>query len=317
MNIGDKVRLMHGQEEGIITRFLDRNLVEVEIEDGFTIPVLQKELVVIAKEEKNYFREQQATKSTTKASAVKEIISEKGIYLSFLPVNDEKLSLHLVNNTDFIILASVSLEEKTNQYGIFADKLDSKSAAKINNWMIKDFDKWSPLFLQIIYHRSNYFSLKQPLLKKVTFRAASFFKKKSNTPILNKDGYVIQIDENQKTVDPDELKERFFAHSHFENKDHQQPKVEKVVDLHIEKLTRDFQNLGNEEILKLQLDYFEKKLDVAIRAGLDEITFIHGIGNGILRQNIHKILSQSPHISFYKDAMKEKFGFGATLVKIK
>jgi dsDNA-specific endonuclease/ATPase MutS2 len=50
---------------------------------------------------------------------------------------------------------------------------------------------------------------------------------------------------------------------------------------------------------------------------MDEITFIHGVGNGIMRMEIHKRLSKNPQVQFFKDAMKEKFGYGATLVKLK
>ena len=55
MNVGDKVRFLKGQEEGIITRFLEGDLVEVEIEDGFQVPMVRNELVLIAKEEDQYF----------------------------------------------------------------------------------------------------------------------------------------------------------------------------------------------------------------------------------------------------------------------
>jgi len=47
------------------------------------------------------------------------------------------------------------------------------------------------------------------------------------------------------------------------------------------------------------------------------VIFIHGVGNGTLRHMVHKKLSQYTNIKFYKDSMREKFGYGATLVKIK
>jgi dsDNA-specific endonuclease/ATPase MutS2 len=50
---------------------------------------------------------------------------------------------------------------------------------------------------------------------------------------------------------------------------------------------------------------------------MDEIVFIHGVGNGILRMEIHKRLGKHAYVQFFKDAMKEKFGYGATLVKLK
>ena len=57
MNVGDRVRLLTGTEEGIITRLLDSELVEVAIDNDFTIPVLRREVVVVAQEEgKNFDR---------------------------------------------------------------------------------------------------------------------------------------------------------------------------------------------------------------------------------------------------------------------
>ena len=57
MNVGDRVRLLTGTEEGIVTRLLDSELVEVAIDNDFTIPVLRREVVVVAQEEgKNFDR---------------------------------------------------------------------------------------------------------------------------------------------------------------------------------------------------------------------------------------------------------------------
>ncbi len=55
MNIGDRVRLLHGKEEGIIRRISSGGRIEVEIEDGFIIPAVKSEVVVIAAAEKSYF----------------------------------------------------------------------------------------------------------------------------------------------------------------------------------------------------------------------------------------------------------------------
>jgi hypothetical protein len=37
MRIGDKVRMIHEKEEGVIVKFIDQKVVEVEVEEGFTI----------------------------------------------------------------------------------------------------------------------------------------------------------------------------------------------------------------------------------------------------------------------------------------
>ncbi|HAZ25757.1 MAG TPA: DNA mismatch repair protein MutS, partial [Algoriphagus sp.] len=57
MNIGDRVRLLHGKEEGIIRKISSSGRIEVEIEDGFVIPAMKSEAVVISEVEKSYFGE--------------------------------------------------------------------------------------------------------------------------------------------------------------------------------------------------------------------------------------------------------------------
>ncbi|MBC3540236.1 Smr/MutS family protein [Rufibacter sediminis] len=75
--------------------------------------------------------------------------------------------------------------------------------------------------------------------------------------------------------------------------------------------------MSNSEILRHQLGVFQDNLDRAVAANMHEIIFIHGTGNGVLKKEIQKVLSRNPHIKFYEDARKEKFGYGATKVQLK
>ena len=56
MRIGDRVRLLRGTEEGIIVNIKGDKIVEVEIEDGFIIPAMKNEVVVIDKKEAEEFQ---------------------------------------------------------------------------------------------------------------------------------------------------------------------------------------------------------------------------------------------------------------------
>jgi hypothetical protein len=88
------------------------------------------------------------------------------------------------------------------------------------------------------------------------------------------------------------------------------------VDLHIEKLLDDYRGLSNGEIVTIQLNEFKRKLDSAIRNKADKIVFIHGVGNGVLKNEIRSLLNGYEKIEFY-DASFAKYGFGATEVIIK
>ena len=68
MNIGDRVRVLHGKEEGVIRKISAGGRIEVEIEDGFVIPVLNSEVVLVAEAEK-----QLALADINRATAVAEV----------------------------------------------------------------------------------------------------------------------------------------------------------------------------------------------------------------------------------------------------
>lgn len=313
------MRLMSGREEGIITRILDNNIVEVAIDNDFTIPVSRREIVLIAPEEAKAFRNAEL-EPYAKPSARKEppapVLAEKGIYLAMVHQSDELLAATVVNNTDYDVLFTCG-EERNNQYrGLQNDKLAPKASRVVSHYHMKDFEKWPTLIVQFLQHRNGSPSLLEPVTKKVQFRANSFYKSKKTAPVLNKEAYLFQLDTKPVAVDTDKIKEQLSEKpAAQENIKVQAPEHE--VDLHIDKLVEDYSGMSNSAMLRLQLDRFQDALDRAMAANMHEIVFIHGTGNGVLRKEIQKILSRTPGIRFFEDAKKEKFGYGATLVRLR
>ena len=62
------------------------------------------------------------------------------------------------------------------------------------------------------------------------------------------------------------------------------------IDLHIEKINSYFHHMQNSEIVQIQMDYCRKELDLAMVKGRQSIEIIHGIGEGILMNEVHKLL---------------------------
>ncbi|MDR0754097.1 MAG: DUF2027 domain-containing protein [Prevotellaceae bacterium] len=90
------------------------------------------------------------------------------------------------------------------------------------------------------------------------------------------------------------------------------------IDLHIESLIDNKDNLGNGEILKLQIDRFTIALDLGISARTRRMVFIHGTGNGKLKYEIRRLLdTQYAGKVRYQDASFKEYGYGATMVYIK
>jgi hypothetical protein len=318
MNIGDKVRLLMGKEEGIITRFLDQDLVEIEIEDGFKIPVLKREVVVVAKEEADYFEGKVQPANVPVQNAGKQMLNaQSGIYMAFVEINDKVLSVHVINNTQYEVPFIVGEEGQVTK-GIVSGKLIPYSAQKVTERIVQEFDQWPLFYIQLLFFQKGKYDIKEPLQKRLKFNANSFFRSKKLAPVISQKAFLFQIDGEVKAIDPQVLKEQMFQKHETNEKEKEQKigKPLKEVDLHIENLIDNHRNMSNGEILQLQIQTFEKTLDQAIASGMDEIIFIHGAGNGVLKNAIHKILSNSSGIKFYKDARKEKFGYGATIVGI-
>jgi len=88
------------------------------------------------------------------------------------------------------------------------------------------------------------------------------------------------------------------------------------VDLHIPELLDDYKNLSNSEILNIQVSVFRRSLEHAIQSKFQEITFIHGIGNGVLKNEIRRILNDEYSYLQFEDASYHRYGYGATMVML-
>ena len=154
----------------------------------------------------------------------------------------------------------------------------------------------------------------KPLAFEIKFRAKDFSSNKTAVPQLKQQGWLIRMDETELIINADKLKESFFKTTE------EKIAIEipaKEVDLHIEKLRNDHDFLDKQEMMQIQLTCFKKNLDAAIVHKLESIIFIHGVGNGSLRHEIHKIISKHAQVKTFMDARKEKFGYGATEVFFK
>lgn len=330
MKIGDRVRLMKGTEEGIVIKMLGRSLVEVEIEDGFAIPVLESELVVVSADESaafdspSYSAQRQVKEKVTPA----EQNTLKGFHFAIIPLNDEICSIYFLNPTkDDILLLANEINGNNEEKTLISEKVFAENATKITERSMDNINTWYPFTCTILIENSRWSIPIRPEKITLKIKAKSFTKEKTAIPYLNSKGYLLPLHHATKEtveptqIDPEKLKDSFFKSNEEPSsfsKDHKgSSSSTDEVDLHIESIDPNHDNLPKEDILRIQLSKFEEKLNQAIMAGLDEIIFIHGVGNGTLKNKIHKTLSQHDHIEFFKDTHKEKFGYGATLVRIK
>lgn len=85
------------------------------------------------------------------------------------------------------------------------------------------------------------------------------------------------------------------------------------VDLHLHKLTSSERDMTNHDKLNLQVDTARRQLEFAISKRMRKMVFIHGVGEGVLREELYTLLRRYEGVDFY-DADFQKYGAGATEV---
>jgi hypothetical protein len=198
--------------------------------------------------------------------------------------------------------------------------LKARTQLKLNQlYQTEKFEEWPTFVVQALWFRNGAALLRAPLVKRLKPRAQSFYKNKKLVPVLNINGHLFQLDEenNDKPIEPQEIRTKMLEPKNEpETIAIERPST--TVDLHVEALLPGGPGKRTSaDLLELQLKTFEKSLENAIAAGMDDITFIHGVGNGVLRMELHRRLSKHAGVQFFQDAQKERFGYGATKVKLK
>ena len=311
--LGDFVRFVDEKMEGYVTRIIDDQMIGVTGDDDFEIPVLASKVTTVHGFEPP---QDKAGQVTTKQQPTDVPFQTRGVYLGV--VNDAKANsivhFYLVNDTSYQLLATLTTAKQQLAQGEYAGIIVSKSMVKIYSGQLADLQLWPRFKFQILFYTAGEVSVRPPLVIEEQFKAKDFSSAKKPIPLLNEQGWLIQLDEPELLIDAQKLKESFFKPKEEKA---ELAKPEREVDLHIEKLRDDYQFLSSTEILNIQMDHFRNALDAAIVHQYHDIVFIHGVGNGTLKHEIHKALSRNNRIQTFMDAHKDRFGYGATKVLLK
>ncbi len=87
-----------------------------------------------------------------------------------------------------------------------------------------------------------------------------------------------------------------------------------VLDLHLTALVDEPEAVPKDKVLALQMEHFDRFVDQALRLDVERIYIIHGLGNGILKTEIHQKLEHVPFVRKFSNDYHPKYGYGATEV---
>jgi hypothetical protein len=90
---------------------------------------------------------------------------------------------------------------------------------------------------------------------------------------------------------------------------------ERCIDLHLHEIIENTSGMSVGDKLSFQLDYFRKELRKAENDRIRSFIIIHGVGKGILKSEVRRLLHDWGY-DRVSDAPWKKFGSGATIVEL-
>lgn len=254
-----------------------------------------------------------------------------GIYLAWVPQNQlrllsDSLDVYLVNNSNYDVLYSFLLKDQEGNFsGIDYGSIPPASKLVIESIVRDDIAMWSNGVVQILFFADENEKVLMPVSATFRIKGSLFYHEGSyhETRFLANQKAIVytvcelnrvpstyeQILNEKENREPlPAAAERFRPESGIDK--HQVANGEAEIDLHISALRNDYSTLSPQEILAIQMGYFERMLGSAIAFMYKKLIFIHGIGNGTLKQSIINRLQEYEDIEF-RSASFAKYGNGA------
>lgn len=339
INIGDKVRFLSETGGGLVTRILDAKTVMVlNDEDEFEIPSLKTDLVVIESSQAGNTAQTKTSnaKLSRSSGSVKQslFVEKEEVYAAFVPKesstpSEGPLELYLINDTNQILLYNYYNDKGMGTEGVTAGNLDPKSKILLSEYELQELDELSSCHFQILYYQQGKSSIKSPLSKTLKIQAVKFYKSSSykDTAYFHQDAVLYKLTGSDLEQKLDELSDKDFKQAIREKKTSEKAKTavrknnlnENLVeiDLHINALIDSVTGLSNADILDFQMNKFHEVLRQYQYDKGKKIVFIHGIGNGTLKQHVLKELKRKYRKFYQQDASFKEYGWGATMVTIR
>ena len=280
-----------------------------------------------------------ASQKLSKPSTTDTSRFAKGIYLALVPQDQRILiaglvDVYLLNHTGADILYNLYLKKPDGRFqGTDFGSIEPECFLHLFELSRHDLNEWNEGMIQILFHESITSAVPVPVSTEFRVKPSRLMKEDNYTesPWFKERAILIFAAGLVSSTAPDkdslnELAEKFGQQTIpqkakiIKNEPliakHQTTKGEAEVDLHISALSDDYGRLSNHEILRLQKDYFLRTLDSAMTEGYQKVFYIHGIGNGTLRNTLMDALKEfedvkvrtAPFVQYGNGAIEVTFG---------
>ena len=358
MKIGDKVRFLNEVGGGVVSGFQGKNTVLVEDADGFEIPMLITECVVIDTNDYNIpvKPKNESKPSPTPAAKDDEADDEShllrpmtfkakpverrggdmlNIALGFTPMNVRELSstafeMYLINDCNYTLAFTLLTQTNSACHVRHSGVIEPNTKLFLEEFDRSDLPELEKLTLQAIaYKAEKPFLPKAPIYVGFRLDCPKFYKLHTfgESLFFEQPAYIVDVMKDDQPARSVFIDAKQLRDAIIEPKREERPQVQTArntmrngiieVDLHASAILETEQGMDSKAILEYQLQVFREEMQQHIKKKGTKIVFIHGKGDGVLRNAIIKELRQTYKTCIFQDASFREYGFGATMVIVK
>jgi hypothetical protein len=308
--IGDLVRPLNETGEGYVTGFERGGLVRISL-NGFEMPFLAKHLVLVRRSETKQYTENEVS------TPGKNHLAPDSIHLIFsfeeIINSTARVGMYWVNNYDSTIFAVLyAMEGKTYRL-LSEERLTAKATKKITSDTLDRITTFDRLYFQVMFIAQHGDAVPQPFTGYVRHNTPALIHF-TNWPLQQttaQRGYALRLMGNSTPITVNVPAKKPMIQSAP-----QRLLTERdgsfEIDLHIEELLDDTSGMEKSAIIQHQLSVFERCIDEARMLRLWKFVAIHGVGKGVLRDEVRKLILREG-LNF-QDASYQRYGYGATEV---
>ncbi len=332
ISIGDKVRFLNEVGGGVVSRIEGDKLLYVLDEDGFEVPSLKSEVVLVERKGGSPIESQPSStvEQTKDGYEFVESDEEGDPKLILACTKDENLAgnvkMYLINDSNFFAFYTIGRRNKEKISNVYNGLIEPNTKIQLDNLAINFVDGTEHVCQFLLYRDNKEYTLHNPvvtsfklagskLLQDKNFTGNDYLEEKAMLTYLIKSTFEKKLDQLSTSDIKKILTEK-----------EEKPKVKKQVrrddkeilevDLHIHELIDDTRGMSNKDMMEFQLGKFHEIMAANKDKKNRKIVFIHGKGNGVLKSELIKSLKKKYTWNSYQDASFEQYGFGATMVTI-
>ena len=259
------------------------------------------------------------------------------VVLAYLPMDEKSLSnsrfeAYIINDSNYSIYFTYLTASGRSWTARCNGLLEPNSKMFIEEFGREELNEMERVCVQLLPFKENKpFALKPAMTVERRIDTVKFYKLHlfRENPFFDEGALIYDIvvdDKPTKEVfaDAEEIKNIILEKKKGETQQklQQQSKLAKgsdilEVDLHAEELLETTAGMTAFDILNYQLDVVRNTLNENLKFKNKKIVFIHGKGDGVLRNAIGQELRRKYPRCISQDASFQKYGFGATMVIIK